>query len=139
MMDSSSNKPLGKIILSGMEFKAYHGVMEAERLLGNTFRVDLEASLDLSKAAASDALEDTVNYAEIYAIVAREMAIPSKLLENVAGRILEAVKAAFPEIAAMKVVVSKKNPPVLGEFPVKEQETPLNGVPCEWSRVELTL
>lgn len=129
----------GKIILSGMNFHAFHGVMEEERLLGNTFTVDLEATLDLSAAAGSDSLEDTVNYAEIYAITKREMEIPSRLLEHVAGRIIKAVKTRFPEITTVKAVVSKKNPPVTGVFPVNSQGTPESGVPCEWSRVELTL
>ncbi|MCQ2143862.1 MAG: dihydroneopterin aldolase [Bacteroidales bacterium] len=129
---------MDRIILSGMTFHAHHGVMEEERLLGNTFVVDLEASLDLSAPAASDSLEDTVNYAEIYALVAREMAVPSKLLEHVAGRIIDAVKSSFPSIVTVKVTVSKKNPPVLGVFPANEKEAPESGAPCEWSRIELT-
>lgn len=69
-----------------MEFKAYHGCLEQEKIRGNVFIVDFKGSLDLSAAAESDNLNDTLNYGEIYEIVAEEMSIPSELLENVADR-----------------------------------------------------
>ncbi len=48
--------------------------------------------VDTSKAEETDNLDDTVNYQEVYAVVKREMMISSKLLENVAKRILNAIK-----------------------------------------------
>ena len=64
---------IGKIELEGMEFKAYHGCLEQEKIRGNSFTVDFQGELDLSAAAASDNLNDTLNYADIYEIVAEEM------------------------------------------------------------------
>ena len=116
-------KNIGVIELEGMEFKAYHGVLEQEKVRGNEFVVDFRGELDLSAAAESDALEDTLNYAEIYDIVAYEMSVPSELLENVAGRILKAIEAQFPQLISFSVRVSKKRPPV-------------DGV-AQWSRVTL--
>ena len=116
-------KNIGVIELEGMEFKAYHGVLEQEKVRGNEFVVDFRGELDLSAAAESDALEDTLNYAEIYDIVAYEMSVPSELLENVAGRILKAIEAHFPQLISFSVRVSKKRPPV-------------DGV-AQWSRVTL--
>ena len=74
---------IGTIELEGMEFKAYHGCLDQEKVRGNAFTVDFRGQLDLSKASESDNLNDTVNYGEIYEIVAEEMSIPSELLENV--------------------------------------------------------
>ena len=116
-------KNIGVIELEGMEFKAYHGVLEQEKVRGNEFVVDFRGELDLSAAAESDALEDTLNYAEIYDIVAYEMSVPSELLENVAGRILKTIEAQFPQLISFSVRVSKKRPPV-------------DGV-AQWSRVTL--
>ena len=116
-------KNLGVIELEGMEFKAYHGVLEQEKVRGNEFVVDFRGELDLSAAAESDNLNDTLNYAEIYDIVAEEMSIPSELLENVAGRIIKAIEAEFPQLVSFSVRVSKKRPPV-------------DGV-AQWSRVTL--
>ena len=114
---------IGKIELEGMEFKAYHGCLEQEKVRGNLFVVDFEGDLDLSAAAESDNLRDTLNYAEIYDIVAEEMSIPSELLENVAGRILKAIVKAYPQLIRFSVRVSKKRPPVEGV--------------AQWSRVTL--
>ncbi|MBR5499657.1 MAG: dihydroneopterin aldolase [Bacteroidales bacterium] len=116
-------KNIGVIELEGMEFKAYHGVLEQEKVRGNEFVVDFRGELDLSAAAESDNLNDTLNYADIYEIVAYEMSIPSELLENVAGRILKAIEKQFPQLVSFSVRVSKKRPPV-------------DGV-AQWSRVTL--
>ena len=113
----------GIIELEGMEFKAYHGCFEQEKVRGNVFTVDFRGELDLSAAAESDNLADTLNYGEIYDIVADEMSIPSELLENVAGRIVKAIEAKFPELISFSVRVSKKRPPVEGV--------------AQWSRVTL--
>ena len=116
-------KNIGVIELEGMEFKAYHGCLEQEKVRGNSFTVDFRGELDLSAAAESDNLNDTLNYADIYEIVAYEMSIPSELLENVAGRIMKAIEERFPQLESFSVRVSKKRPPV-------------DGV-AQWSRVTL--
>lgn len=116
-------KNIGVIELEDMEFKAYHGCLEQEKVRGNSFTVDFRGELDLSAAAESDLLSDTLNYGEIYEIVADEMSIPSELLENVAGRIVKAIEQKFPELVSFSVRVSKKRPPV-------------DGV-AQWSRVTL--
>ena len=56
----------GIIELEGMEFHSFHGVLEREKLTGNLFVVDFKGELDMRAAAESDALEDALNYAEIY-------------------------------------------------------------------------
>ena len=61
-----------------MEFKAYHGCLEQEKVRGNVFTVDFRGELDLSAAAESDSLSDTLNYGEIYDIVADEMSIETR-------------------------------------------------------------
>ena len=103
------------ILLEGMKFYSYHGVLEQERTIGNHYTIDLEIRLDLSKASQTDNLNDTVSYADIYTIAKDEMAIPSQLLEHVAGRIKSRIKYSFPNIREIKVKLSKHNPPVGGE------------------------
>lgn len=101
--------------LTNMEFRAYHGCLESERKEGNTFRVDFECEYDMTEAAVSDNLEAAVNYAEIYDIIKAEMSHPSNLLENVAYRIVQAIRNKFPQIESGAVTVSKYNPPVEGK------------------------
>ena len=114
----------GTLELEGMEFRAHHGCLQHEKLAGNDFVVDFRGEMDMSAAAESDSLEDAVNYAHIYEVVAEEMAQPSDLLEHVAGRIVKALAARFPEFTSFSVRVSKRRPPVAGIV--------------QWSRVTLT-
>ena len=111
-MEKSKN--IGTIELEGMEFKAYHGCLEREKVVGNDFVVDFRGEMDMSAAAESDDLRNAVNYAEIYEVIKEEMAKPSDLLEHVAGRIVRALEEKFPQLTSFSVRVSKKRPPVSG-------------------------
>ena len=95
-----------KIELEKMRFYAYHGVMPQETTVGNDFVVDLILTAPL---------DDTINYAAVYAVVKEQMDIPSKLIEHVAGRILYALKERFPQLAAVELKLSKLNPPFGGD------------------------
>lgn len=103
-----------QIELRGLIFRAYHGVLPEERERGNTFVVDLLLDADVHRAVFTDELCDTVNYAEVYEVVAREMTVPSQLLEHVCGRIATALLDAFAALRRVRVSVTKKNPPIEG-------------------------
>ena len=103
---------MGKILLEGMEFFAYHGVYQEERETGQFFSVDLEILADYSKACHSDKLEDAIDYVQIYELVKAEMAIPSSLLENVAQRIIDSIRKNFEQIESIKVKITKLQPPI---------------------------
>lgn len=94
-----------------MTFYAHHGVLEQERSVGNTFTLDLSLSLNGYHSLYSDELSDTINYAEVYALVEEEMQSPSKLLEYVVGRISRRLFEAFPQIEEMYLKLSKCKPP----------------------------
>ena len=106
---------MGKIILEGMEFFAYHGCFHEEQIIGTQFKVDLELDLDTTKAETSDHLQDTINYMEVYGQVRHEMEQKSQLIEHVARRIIDALKTAFPEIASVQVKIFKINPSLGGK------------------------
>jgi dihydroneopterin aldolase len=105
---------MGQVALEGMEFFAYHGYYDEEQTLGNRYSVDLYVRADLHAAGSSDELAATVNYVELYRLVAEEMAVRARLLEHVGHRILDRVLAKFPAVQAAKVRVSKANPPFGG-------------------------
>lgn len=105
---------MGLISLTGMEFFAYHGCNPEEQKKGNKFNVDLEFFTSTDEAEKNDDLTKTVDYQKIYEVVKQEMDIKSKLLENVAHRILTAVFEKYPALGSAKIVVSKLNPPLGG-------------------------
>ena len=80
--------------------------------MGGDFIVDLRVGYPIAKAMQTDEVADTLNYAALYDLVGREMALPSNLLEHVAGRIATAVKAVFPQTLSIDLVLTKQNPPM---------------------------
>lgn len=100
------------ILLKKIRCYAYHGVAPQENLIGNEYIVDLRLKVDISKAMQTDEVTDTVNYAEIHRVVMGEMAVPSKLLEHVGGRIAKKLLEQFPTIEEVELRLSKRNPPM---------------------------
>ncbi|MGL4293167.1 MAG: dihydroneopterin aldolase [Bacteroidales bacterium] len=103
------------IELEKVLFFAYHGVMPQEKLVGNTFEVNLRVKTDFSQALNEDLLDNTISYADMYEVIKKEMMIPSDLIEHVAGRILRALIATWPQIEGVELKVSKLNPPIIGD------------------------
>ena len=97
-----------------MEFYAFHGHYREEQIVGNIFLVDLHVDSDLAIPAASDNLKDAINYQLAYSLVKEEMEKKSKLLENIAKRILDVIYDNFEGIRKVTVKVSKMNPPMGG-------------------------
>jgi dihydroneopterin aldolase len=101
-----------KIYLRNVRFHAFHGVLPQERIVGNDYLVNLVLDYDFSSALKTDDLQGTLNYAEVYQKVKEEMAVPSKLLEHVAGRIAHRLFSDFPEIQKLQLSITKVNPPM---------------------------
>ena len=106
---------MGTIRLKNIKIYAFHGCLVEETKIGSDYLVNLEVKANLSKAASSDNLLDTVDYVRLQEIVKNEMAIPSKLLEHVGLRIIKKIKSELSFIEKVKVTVSKINPPIGGD------------------------
>lgn len=102
-----------RIVLAGLSFYGYHGVLEEERRLGQRFVVDLTLSLDLRPAGLSDDLAQTVDYVDVYRI-AREVVEgpPHRLIESLAESIAARLLATFPSLSAVAVRVAKPGAPL---------------------------
>jgi dihydroneopterin aldolase len=96
-----------RIAVRGLTAHAHHGVYEAERRLGQTFRVDAVIELDTAPAAAGDDLERTVNYAALaralHGVLTGE---PVDLLETLAQRLVD-VCLDDPRVDAVEITVHK--------------------------------
>ena len=100
------------ILLENIQLFAHHGVLEQETKVGNHFVVNVKLKVDLSRAAESDDVDDTISYADVYNIVKAEMQQPSKLLEHAAKRIASSLKSSFTQIEEVEIKLSKLNPPM---------------------------
>lgn len=111
------------VFLKKVRFHAFHGVLPQERQVGGDFLLTLRVGYPLIKAMESDEVGDTLNYATLFELVRQEMAVPSKTLEHVAGRIVKAITMAFPNVTSIDLELTKQNPPM--------------GADCDGAGVEL--
>lgn len=101
-----------QILLNSIRLYAYHGVMEQERRVGGWYEVSLRVDYPFAKALDTDDVADTLNYASVLEVVKEEMAIPSNLIEHVAGRIGKSLFEKFPLISEISIHLTKENPPM---------------------------
>lgn len=105
---------MGVIEVRGISVYAYHGCLAEEAKIGGEYIVDVEVEADLTASVSSDDLSVTVDYVAVNRIVKEEMAIRSKLIEHVAGRVMNKLRMEFPAPKKITVKVSKLAPPING-------------------------
>jgi len=101
-----------RITLTGLRVFGYHGVFEHEKRDGQDFLIDVTVWLDLTAAAASDDLTQTVHYGELAERVAAIVAgDPRDLIETVAGDIADEV-LTDERVREVEVTVHKPSAPI---------------------------
>lgn len=104
-----------RLVLEGLVFHGRHGVIPAERELGQKFRVDVSARTCLARAGASDRVEDTVSYVDVYEVCRAALEGPPRsLLERVAAEIAEETLRRFRAVEEVTVAVRKPHVAVPG-------------------------
>ena len=95
------------IELQGIELHGFHGVLDHERADGQRFLVDVELDLADTTAAASDRIEDAVDYRDVVAAVTEVSdGHAYHLLEALAAALAETLLTRFP-VARVRVRVRK--------------------------------
>nr|WP_157468710.1 dihydroneopterin aldolase [Frankia sp. QA3] len=104
--------PLDRISLTGLRARGHHGVLPAERELGQEFVVDAVIWLDVSEAARDDDVTRTVHYGELAETLAGIVAGPPvDLIETLAQRLVAACLRADRVVRA-EVTVHKPAAPI---------------------------
>ena len=105
------------VFVKGLVLHAYHGVMQHEGKVGQTFRLDLNLTVDLGEASRTDMLKHTVSYDLVVRTVSEAFcARRYKLVEAAAGAVADAVLANFPPVSAVAVTVHKPHAPIAATF-----------------------
>jgi 7,8-dihydroneopterin aldolase/epimerase/oxygenase len=105
------------IFVTGLALHAYHGVMQHEAKVGQTFRLDLVLTIGLADASRSDKLKDTVSYDMVVEIVSTAFcARRYRLVEAAAGAVAEAVLERCPTVRSVRVTVHKPHAPITATF-----------------------
>lgn len=105
------------IFIRGLALHAYHGVMPHEAKVGQSFTIDLDLETDLSAAAKSDKVADTVSYDSVVKVASEAfLSQRFRLIEAVAGKVADAILAKFPTIRTVHVVIHKPHAPIAATF-----------------------
>src|SRR5437764_2750389 len=100
------------VFICGLALHAYHGVMQHEAKVGQTFRLDLVLDIELTEASRSDKLVHTVGYDQVVEVARRAFcARRYRLVEAAAGAVAEAVLQKFSRVGAVRVTVHKPHAP----------------------------
>jgi dihydroneopterin aldolase len=106
-----------RIFIKGLALHANHGVMAHEAKVGQSFAIDLDLEIDLSAAARSDKVMDTVSYDKVVDCASKAFcAHRFRLIEAAAGRVADAVLAAFPRVRSIRVTIHKPHAPIAATF-----------------------
>ena len=111
--DTGAARPAqDELTIAGVECYAHHGVFDFERREGQTFVVDLTLGVDTRPAAASDDLQDTVDYGSLVAAVKAAVEHdPVDLIETLAARIA-AICLRDDRVEWSRVTVHKPDAPI---------------------------
>jgi dihydroneopterin aldolase len=114
-----------RIALRDVAVEALIGVFEHERRAKRPLVLDLDLSCDLRRAAASDDLADTVDYASLVARVRERCAETSyRLIESLADDVAR-VCLAQPHVLSVTVTVRKPGAvPGVGDVAVAVERGP---------------
>ena len=126
---------MDQICIKKLEIFARHGVLPEENTLGQKFLVTATLYGDTSKAGRSDALEDSINYAEVSQLV-KEITEKQvfKLIETLAEQIAEGILLAYPKLCKVDIEVEKPWAPVLLPLETVSVNSAVTGRCCDRSR-----
>jgi dihydroneopterin aldolase len=105
------------VFIRGLALHAYHGVMQHEAKVGQTFQLDLMLDIDLTQASHSDKLAHTVGYDQVVEVASAAFcARRYRLIEAAAGAVAEVVLDRFRQVTRVQVTVHKPHAPIAATF-----------------------
>jgi dihydroneopterin aldolase len=105
------------IFVTGLALHAYHGVMQHEAKVGQTFKLDLRLDIDLAEASRTDKLRHTVSYDMVVKTATEAFcARRYRLVEAAAGAVADAVLERCPPVQRIRVTVHKPHAPIAATF-----------------------
>ena len=85
-----------QVFVSGLALHAYHGVMQHEAKVGQTFKLDLALDIDLAEASRSDKLAHTVGYDQVVEVASEAFCRRRyRLVEAAAGAVAQHIDGAI--------------------------------------------
>lgn len=104
----------GTLEIRDMQFIACHGLHREERLTGGKFSVTCRMDYPVDPGSDLKTLEQTIDYQEVFQIVADIMIKPVNLIEELTKTIYDAVLEKYPDLTFLYIRVEKRRPPIKG-------------------------
>jgi dihydroneopterin aldolase len=105
------------VFVTGLSLHAYHGVMQHEGKVGQTFKLDLILEIDLAEASRTDMLKHTVSYDMVVKTASEAFcARRYRLVEAAAGAVADALLDRCPQLRSIRVTVHKPHAPIAATF-----------------------
>jgi dihydroneopterin aldolase len=106
-----------RIFVNGLVLHAYHGVMQHEAKVGQTFKLDIILDMDLTEASRTDMLKHTVSYDTAVKTASEAFCGRRyRLVEAAAGAVADALLAGFAQVHSIRVTVRKPHAPIAATF-----------------------
>ncbi|MDD5953176.1 MAG: 2-amino-4-hydroxy-6-hydroxymethyldihydropteridine diphosphokinase [Oscillospiraceae bacterium] len=101
------------ITIENLQVYAHHGVLPEETALGQRFLVTAMLYLDTRKAGRSDALSQSVNYAEVSQFITTFLQEHTfRLIESAAEHLTQALLLTYPLLDSVELTLKKPWAPV---------------------------
>lgn len=95
--------------LSRLQFYGFHGVPDAERVIGHQYFANIEYEVP---EIAADSIDETVDYAKVAAfVISRCQERQFKTLEGLVSDVGASLKAEFPRMGRLSLTIGKIAPP----------------------------
>jgi 7,8-dihydroneopterin aldolase/epimerase/oxygenase len=105
------------VFITGLALHAYHGVMQHEAKVGQTFTLDLTLDIELAEASRSDKLAHTVGYDQVVSVASHAFCGRRyRLVEAAAGAVAAAVLNRFRQVQSVRVTIHKPHAPIAATF-----------------------
>lgn len=95
------------IYLNDLMFNGFHGVYPAEKIIGNTFKVDVRIQLTPTTHRIEQ-LDQTIDYVQVYQLIQQIMAVPTPLLETIVSNIADQILVEHPIATSIFVKITKQ-------------------------------
>lgn len=99
------------VALHQLNFHAYHGIHEQEKIVGNTYVIDAAVTFHEGSPVVTE-ITETINYAELYKIIRSRMEKPTPLLETIVMEIAGKIYDQYPQVKSITLSLKKMHPPI---------------------------
>ena len=101
-----------QILLKDVTLFGLHGVHPLEKKVGTPFRINIQ--IDLDPGLSIQSLNDTLDYAEVFATLKKEFQVTEDLLEVLIERIITSIALLSSNIKTIDISIIKLNAPISG-------------------------